>query len=88
MRGDSNPFSPDVNTLRIGEGRVRVAATRSVHAAHVLRGGLAAPSCVYLLADGRAVAWFDEGRPFVVHSDLDALHAMHGTSDGALRVAA
>jgi hypothetical protein len=39
---------------------------------------LPAPSLVLVGADGRAVAWYRDGRPFVLHPSLVDLMGMHG----------
>jgi hypothetical protein len=39
---------------------------------------LASPHWVFILDDGRALAWFGENRPYVVHPSFDDLCEMHG----------
>ena len=41
-------------------------------------GALPAPHFVFFLEDGRALAWFDEAYPYVVHPSFDDLCQMHG----------
>ena len=41
-------------------------------------GVLRTPSFVFFLDDGRALAWFDETQPYVVHPCFADLCAMHG----------
>ena len=41
-------------------------------------GALPTPHFVFFLDDGRALAWFDEAHPYVVHPCLDDLCQMHG----------
>ena len=41
-------------------------------------GVLRPPSFVFFLDDGRALAWFDEAHPYVVHPCFADLCAMHG----------
>jgi hypothetical protein len=41
-------------------------------------GVLRTPSFVFFLDDGRALAWFDETHPYVVHPCFADLCAMHG----------
>jgi len=41
-------------------------------------GALPAPHFVFFLDDGRALAWFDEAHPYVVHPSFDDLCQMHG----------
>ena len=43
--------------------------------------GLQAPRWVFILDDGRALAWFGEERPYIVHpsfSDLCEMHRLRG----------
>jgi hypothetical protein len=45
-------------------------------------GALPPPRLAFILDDGRALAWFGQGRPYVVHpsfSDLRELHGLRGT---------
>lgn len=39
---------------------------------------LPVPALVLLASDGHAVAWYGDGRPFVVHPALVDLMGMHG----------
>ena len=41
-------------------------------------GALPAPRFVFFLDDGRALAWFDETQPYVVHPSFEDLCEMHG----------
>ncbi|MEI9938299.1 MAG: hypothetical protein WDO69_13850 [Pseudomonadota bacterium] len=41
-------------------------------------GALPAPHFIFFLDDGRALAWFDEARPYVVHPSFHDLCEMHG----------
>jgi hypothetical protein len=41
-------------------------------------GALPVPQFVFFLDDGRALAWFDEEHPYVVHPSFDDLCEMHG----------
>jgi len=41
-------------------------------------GALPAPHFVFFLDDGRALAWFDETHPYIVHPSFDDLCQMHG----------
>jgi hypothetical protein len=41
-------------------------------------GTLPPPRFVFFLDDGRALAWFDEVHPYVVHPSFADLCAMHG----------
>jgi hypothetical protein len=41
-------------------------------------GALASPRWVFILDDGRALAWFGESRPYVVHPSFIDLCHMHG----------
>ena len=45
--------------------------------ATVVSGALPAPHFVFFLDDGRALAWYDETRPYVVHPSFDDLCDMH-----------
>jgi len=46
-------------------------------------GAFPAPRWVFVLDDGRALAWFGEARPYVVHPSFADLCHMHGLQ-GAL----
>ncbi|HEY0466892.1 MAG TPA: hypothetical protein VGC79_21960 [Polyangiaceae bacterium] len=46
--------------------------------ATLVSGALPAPHFVFFLDDGRALAWFDEAHPYVVHPSFDDLCEMHG----------
>ena len=46
-------------------------------------GTLPPPSWVFILDDGRALAWFGGDRPYVVHPSFSDLCHLHGLS-GAL----
>jgi hypothetical protein len=50
-------------------------------------GPLPAPGWVFLLDDGRALAWFGESRPYVVHPDFSALCYMHGLREALVHAA-
>ena len=39
---------------------------------------LPSPRWIFILDDGRALAWFGEGRPYVLHPSLVDLCEMHG----------
>lgn len=52
------------------------------------RRALPVPDVVLVAKDGAAVAWFEDGRPFVVHPTLDDLLAMHGVACVARAIAA
>jgi hypothetical protein len=41
-------------------------------------GTLPAPHFVFFLDDGRALAWYDETQPYVVHPSFNDLCEMHG----------
>jgi hypothetical protein len=41
-------------------------------------GALRAPRFAFFLDDGRALAWFDEAHPYVVHPSFVELCSMHG----------
>jgi len=41
-------------------------------------GALPAPHFVFFLDDGRALAWYDETHPYVVHPSFNDLCEMHG----------
>jgi len=44
----------------------------------LVSGPLPAPHFIFFLDDGRALAWFDEAHPYVVHPSFDDLCQMHG----------
>ncbi|HTA88826.1 MAG TPA: hypothetical protein VK745_04600 [Polyangiaceae bacterium] len=50
-------------------------------------GALPPPRLVFLLDDGRALAWFGEARPYVVHPSFADLCAMHGLLGTLVRAA-
>jgi hypothetical protein len=50
-------------------------------------GALPAPSWVFILDDGRALAWFREGRPYVVHPTVTDLCDMHGARNALVHAA-
>jgi hypothetical protein len=43
-----------------------------------LPGSLPAPGAVFVTDDGRALAWFGDGRACIVHPSLDELCRLHG----------
>ncbi|HEX6273789.1 MAG TPA: hypothetical protein VFZ53_12155 [Polyangiaceae bacterium] len=43
-----------------------------------LPGSLAAPGAAFVTDDGRALAWFGDGRPCIVHPSLRELCRLHG----------
>jgi hypothetical protein len=44
----------------------------------LVSGALPAPHFVFFLDDGRALAWYDESHPYVVHPSFNDLCEMHG----------
>ncbi|MET0795050.1 MAG: hypothetical protein ABW061_26265 [Polyangiaceae bacterium] len=44
----------------------------------LVSGALPAPHFVFFLDDGRALAWYDEAHPYVVHPSFNDLCQMHG----------
>ncbi|MEI9949854.1 MAG: hypothetical protein WDO74_12950 [Pseudomonadota bacterium] len=44
----------------------------------LVSGALPAPHFVFFLDDGRALAWFDEAHPYIVHPSFNDLCRMHG----------
>jgi hypothetical protein len=50
-------------------------------------GVLPAPGAAFVTDDGRALAWFGDGRPCVVHPTLDELCRMHGVTTDVTRAA-
>ncbi len=63
---------------RLGEIVLVVFVPRSGRRRH---GALALPDRALLLADGRCVAWYDDGRPFIVHPSIVDLAMMHGAEE-------
>jgi hypothetical protein len=41
-------------------------------------GAFSLPSWVFILDDGRALAWFGENRPYILHPSFTDLCEMHG----------
>jgi hypothetical protein len=50
-------------------------------------GALSPPRLVFLLDDGRALAWFGEARPYVVHPSFGDLCDMHGLREALVHAA-
>jgi hypothetical protein len=71
--------------------QARVLRTASFHGVSVEltagRGALSPPRLVFLLDDGRALAWFGEARPYVVHPSFGDLCDMHGLRDALVHAA-
>ena len=53
----------------------------------VRAGALPSPRWIFILDDGRALAWLGEGRPYVVHPSLVDLCEMHGLRDALVHAA-
>lgn len=71
--------------------QLRVLRTASLRCVRVaLSAGVAPlppPRLVFFLDDGRALAWFGEARPYVVHPSFADLCAMHGLRGALVRAA-
>jgi len=50
-------------------------------------GSLPPPHFVFFLDDGRALAWFDEEHPYIVHPSFDDLCEMHALLPALLHAA-
>jgi hypothetical protein len=72
-----------------GQARVlRTATFRGVRVETTARvGALLPPRLVFLLDDGRALAWFGEARPYVVHPSFGDLCDMHGLREALVQAA-
>jgi len=88
----SNLFDPEQErAMACLRKQVRLLRTASLHCMKVALdtgvGALPVPRLVFFLDDGRALAWFDEARPYVVHPSFADLCAMHGLRGALVRAA-
>ena len=74
--------------LRTQARILRTSSIRAVKLAlSVASGALSPPRFVFLLDDGRALAWFGEHQPYIVHPSFDELCRMHGLGQALVRAA-